>query len=312
MTLVEIMIVVGISSVVMAGLFYLIKLSTQIIWTSGAKLELQQNAQDAIYWIKEDFRSAKLSSIGNAGYNPGFESPQNITAPPDAWQDPFPAGISKIGVGSPDLKSGFYAIKANSAGGAVNYESAVSSFPYTGNYIFSGWIKSGGATEIRLLRGTGADFSPAVVIGSAAATGYWQHYFVLTSRTAGEVFKIRLANLTPGTESFFDDISVAPQEVIFSSATTVNYLNYDKFIALRSDQYRLYYDSATLTLYRQIWGDGHWSNISPDPLGKYMKKITIRNADQKNFSVTLEAAKRSRVDKEEEYQLNTSITPMVE
>jgi competence protein ComGC len=311
-TLVEIMIVVSISCLVTISLFYLIKLSTQIIWTSGAKLELQQNAQDALYWIKQDFRSAKLSSIGNAGYNPGFEAPQDITAPPDAWQNPFPAGISKIGVGSPHLKSGFYAIKTDSAGGTVSYESAVSSFPYTGNYIFSCWIKSGGQTEVRLLRGSGWDFAPPVVIGSAVATGYWQHYLVTTNRAAGELFKIRLANLTPGTESFFDDISIAPQEVVFSTATAVNYINYDKFIGLRSDQYRLYYDSSTLTLYRQKWSDGQWANISPEPLGKYIRKATIKNLDQKNFSVTLELAKRSRANKEEEYQMHTSITPMVE
>jgi hypothetical protein len=34
--------------------------------------------------------------------------------------------------------------------------------------------------------------------------------------------------------------------------------------------------------------------------------------DQKMFSVTLELAKHSRASKEEEYQLQTSITPMVE
>jgi len=311
-TLVEMMIVVSISCVVTIGLFYLINFSTQSIWTSGAKLELQQNAQDAMYWIKEDFRSAKLSSIGNAGYNPGFEAPQNITAPPDGWQNPFPAGISKIGVESLHLKSGFYAIKTDSAGGAVNYESAVSSFAYTGNYIFSCWIKSGGQTEVRLLRGGGGDFAPPVVLGSAMATGYWQHYIVPTNRLAGEFFKIRLANLSPGTESFFDDISIAPQEVVFSSATTVNYINYDKFTDLRSEPYRLYYDSATLTLYRQRWNDSQWTNISPDPLGKYIRKVTIKNIEQKNFSVTLELAKRSRANKEEEYQMHTSITPLVE
>ncbi|MDD5492641.1 MAG: prepilin-type N-terminal cleavage/methylation domain-containing protein, partial [bacterium] len=244
-TLVEIMIVVSISCIVGLGLFYLIKFSTQMIWTSGVKLELQQNAQDAIYWIKQDFRSAKLSSIGNAGYNPGFESPQDITTPPDNWQSPFPGGISKIGVGNPNLKSGFYAIKTESAGGVVTYESAVSSFPYTGNYIFSCWIKSGGQTEARVLRDSGGNFGPPVVVGSAMATGYWQHYFVTTNRNAGEVFKIRLANLSPGTESYFDDICIAPQEVVFSSASAVNYIKYDKFTGLRSDQYRIYYDSST-------------------------------------------------------------------
>jgi len=311
-TLVEIMIVVGICGIVTVALFYLIKLSTQMIWTSGTKLELQQNAQDAIYWIKEDFRSAKLSSIGNAGYNPGFESPQNITAPPESWQDPFPAGISKIGVGSPHLKSGFYAIKAASTAGSVSYESAVSSFPYTGTYIFSGWIKAGGQTEVRLLRSSGSDFAPPVVIGTAAATGYWQQYFVMTNRTAGEFFKIRLANLTPGTESYFDDISIAPQEVVFSTATAVSFLDYYKFTGLRSDKYRLFYDSSTLILYRQMWGNGNWSNISPDPLSKYIRKATIRNVEQKNFSIILELAKNSRANKEEEYQLQTSVTPMVE
>lgn len=311
-TLVEIMIVVSISCVVAMGLYYLINFSTQIIWASGAKLELQKNAQNAMYWIREDFRKAKFSSIGNAGYNPGFEAPQDITAPPDGWQTPFPAGISKIGVGSPDLKSGFYAIKTASAGGTVYYESAVSSFPYTGNYIFSGWIKSGGQTEVRLLRSSGLNFAPSVVIGSAIATGYWQHYFVTTNRTAGEFFKIRLANLTPGTESFFDDISIAPQEVVFSSATAVNYINYDKFTGLRSDQYRIYYDSSTLTLYRQMWCNGLWANISPDPLGKYISKVTIKNSDHKIFSISLALAMKSRAYKEEEYQLHTSITPMVE
>lgn len=307
-TLVEIMIVVGLSCVVSLGLYYLINLSSQIIWTSGAKLELQQNAQDAIYWIKNDFRSAKLSSIGNAGYNPGFEAPQNITSPPAGWSS-FPAGISKIGVESPHLKSGFYAIKT---AGTVNYDSAVSVFPYTGTYVFSGWIKSGGQTEVRLLRGSGLDFAPPAVIGSAAATGFWQHYLVTTNRVAGESFIIRLRNYDNGTESFFDDISIAPQEVVFSTAATVNYLNYDKFTGLRSDQYRLYYDSSTLTLYRQMWSAGLWANMSPDPLGKYIRKVTIRNLEQKSFSITLELAKRSRANKEEEYQLHTSITPLVE
>lgn len=312
-TLVELMIVVGLSCVVGFGLFQVIKLTTQIIWSGGAKIELQQNAQEAMYWIGNDFKSSLAASVGNINPNPGFEIPLDPATPVGSaygWQDPLPVDVARIGSADPNIKSGLFALQLFNPIMGTTCESAVATFTITGDYIFSGWLNSTGPAEIRLLQENGINFMPAISTGCAAATGGWQYFSKAINQAAGTKFKIKLTTFNAGTSAYFDDVTVAPLEVVFTPGGANQYYNYEKFARMKSDRYRLYYDTTTLTLYRQQWNGGGWDTIAPDPLSRYVKQLTIKNLNQKNFSIILELAKTSQVNKEEVYRMNTSVTPL--
>lgn len=312
-TLVELMIVVGISSIIGFGLFQLIKLTTQIIWSSGAKIELQQNAQEAMYWISNDFKSSLAASIGNVNPNPGFEIPLYPAVPAGTaygWQDPLPGDVTRIGSSDPNIKSGLFAMQLANPLMGTAYESTISTFAVTGAYIFSGWLKAGGPAEIRLLQENGNNFIPAISTGCAAATAGWQFFSQVINQVAGTRFKIRLATFNAGNTTYFDDVTIAPVQVVFNSSSTNVYYNYEKFAKMKSERCRLYYDTTTVSLYRQLWNGSGWDIVSPDPLGKYVTQVTINNLNQRTFNVTLDLAKPSQATKVEKYQMNTSITPL--
>lgn len=313
LTLIEVMIVVAISSIVGVGLFYLIKSATQIIWSSGAKIELQQNAQEAMYWITTDFKSCSPASIGNVNVNPGFEiplSPDIPTGVPLGWQNPFPVGATKIGTDNPNLKSGFYALSLFDSSAGSSYESAIATFPVTGAYRLSCWLKVEGSAEVRVLREDGTDFAPAISTGCVSATGTWQYFCKEFNQNGNAKFKIQLRNPNPGFQAYFDDVSVSPLEMVFNETGAALYFPYERFAKLKNERCRLYYDTATLTLHRQIWQSEHWETVAPEPLSKYVRQLAIKNVEQNGFTLKLELAKPARADKEEKYQLQTSIAPL--
>jgi len=319
--LVEIMIVVAICGIIGAGLFSLLKYVTMSGWTISAKIELQQNAREALSRISQDFKAAKASSIGNMGYNSGLEQPEDIRYPagaPLGWQSPLPANVERIGTKDDNLKSGFYALKlvnpanlAETINYETIYESNVSTFEVTGDYLMSCWIKAEGAAEAHLLRPDGVEFSTKISTGCASSTGYWQYFNLITKKEAGTLFKIRLTNKTPGTSAYFDDISIAPLEIIFDAAGPSGEIRYEKYKENNICLYRLYFDAPNQCLYRQFFNGENWIDEGPNPLCKYLKKVIIRNYNQQSFSISLVLAKYSRKDKEEIYQLDSTITPLL-
>jgi len=313
-TLVELMIVVAIVSIIGVGLVNLIRISMNIWWAGGVKVELQHYAQEAMFWISKDLRSAKASSVGNVGYNSGFEIPLDSNLPsgdPYGWQSPLPAGVARISSNDPNLKSGFYGMKLTNSGATVNYESEVATFSMTGTYTLSCWIKSDGPAEVRLLQDTGFDFIPAVSTGCATGSLYWQHLSITTSKAAGTKFKIRLTNANAGGTSYFDDVGIAPLKVEFNPSDPPGYFTYEKYTGLKINAWRLYYDPATRNLYRQVFDGLTWVTQSPDPLCQDVQAVVISNNEQTNFMVSLTLSKPVRAGKIEEYRVDNSITPLV-
>lgn len=193
-TLVEIMMVVSIMGVLFLGLFLLINKVTKGTWQIGGTLGLNDAAAEAMYWIGNDFRNAKASTMGGQlinpalgiqAQNPGFELPLNLLDTPVLWGT-IPANVAKQGTSSENVRSGF--ISMGLANGATYY-SLVSTTTYSARpYVLSAWIKniSKGTAETRLLTSAGANFVPAVAASSTTASDA-ESTFAHATATSGNI-----------------------------------------------------------------------------------------------------------------------------
>lgn len=318
----EVMIVVAISGIVVSGVVMLIKLTADSLKVASTKIELQQYARQAITLITRDLKSARASSVGNVGYNSGFEQPSNVAitdGPPAGWQNPLPPNVQKIDARNPNLSSGFFAMQLDNPANfayttnyETTYESHVSTIPISGTYLLTGWIKSTGKTAIHLLRGDGMEFGTGISTGTLTTDNYWSSLSLAIPLTAGTFFKIKLQNTSPGSIAYFDDISLSPSHIVFDHSSGSGEYRYERLSRLRNLSYRLYYDHQEKSIYHQIWNGTEWVNEGDNPVCRYVKSFSVINTEQKIFSIHLLLAKEYRAGKEIEYSLDTSITPITQ
>lgn len=317
--MIEVLIVVAVSGIVVSGVVMLIKLVSDSLNVASTKIELQQYARQAMSVIARDLKSARASSIGNVGYNSGFERPVNIAitnSPPAGWQNPLPYNVQKIDARNPNLSSGFFAMAldnptnfAYTTNYETTYESYVSTIPLSGAYLLTGWIKSTGKTAIHLLRGDGMEFGTGISTGTLATDNYWSSLSLTIPLTAGTFFKIRLENKSPGSMAYFDDISLSPLHVVFDQRSGSGEYRYERLAGLRDVSCRLYYDREEKSLYHQVWSGTNWVNDGANPVCRYVKSLMVINTGQKIFTVRLLLAKEYRAGKEIEYSVDIAMTP---
>lgn len=329
-TLIEILVVVALLGITFLGIYRLFRYAFDSWWLGSSRLSLQQDAREAMYWIANDMKKAKRSSIGNLGTNTDFETPTMSTGPFTGWTVPFPAGVYNVSSQNPQeiVRSGYHAAKLTSAV-IVNYNSDTATpfvFPYTGNYIVSGWIFNSntaapvGNAEIRLMQPGGIDLVPAVSL-SAATTGYWRYLTATFAQNQSTNFIVTLRNLQAGTTVYFDDIGVSPSVFTFNTATPADrFFGYGRIgeFPAGSENYRLHFSTGTTAIplrniLREQKVSGTWVPLTPLPLCKNVESVTITNYNQDYFEVilTLFDPNAKGVAGQQRYSLKTQIRPEV-
>lgn len=127
-----------------------------------------------------------------------------------------------------------------------------------------------------------------------------------------------------GGNGYFDDVSVSPVKVVFSSSTAVSTeTDYEYYTTKnqakeddlsRFDRYRLHYDQSKMELYRQRYvgpGPNDWKDDGPAPLCKNVARLTITNHNQESFDVELILEENVGEGKKKEYSLRNSFKPTV-
>ena len=101
-TLVELMVVVALMAIIFIPLVQIFKSFTNAWWAGKARMTVQAEARDAMYWFTKDMKSAYRHGIGNLVRNGGFDSPAegNLNQPPTGW-DPLPTDGSVVKISSP-------------------------------------------------------------------------------------------------------------------------------------------------------------------------------------------------------------------
>ncbi len=190
-TLVEIMMVVAVMGVLFLGVFSLINKVTKGTWRIGGTLGMTSAASEAMYWIGNDFRNAKVSSIGNLGPNPGFEEPIQAEVSPTGWDNIVPNSlIAKIGPTEPNIKNGFVSIKLSSY--ATAYFSNIITIPAARDYIISGWAKGNNITaNIGLVKGDETEFIPAIT--KSNNQNYYVHLTSYVFLNLGQTARLKLS-----------------------------------------------------------------------------------------------------------------------
>jgi hypothetical protein len=215
-TLVEIMMVVAVMGVLFLGLFSLINKVTKGTWQIGGTLGMNSAASEAMYWIGNDFRNAKAStmggqlvnnSLGDEAMNPGFELPLNlISDTPANWASLSAYGVSRVS-GPTVIRSGFLALGLPPG---TSYYSLISTTTYTArDYVVSGWTYPAGKSELRLLQGIPADTDFAIpCFSSSPASTNWVHLTKTINLATNTPFKFRMVFPT-GTIVWFKKMSQA-------------------------------------------------------------------------------------------------------
>ncbi|MDO8734093.1 MAG: prepilin-type N-terminal cleavage/methylation domain-containing protein, partial [Elusimicrobiota bacterium] len=100
-TLVELMVVVALMAIIFIPLVQIFKSFTNAWWAGKARMTVQAEARDAMYWFTKDMKGAYRHTIGNLVRNGGFDSGGNtISSSIIGWQEAtagvLPAGVVKI------------------------------------------------------------------------------------------------------------------------------------------------------------------------------------------------------------------------
>ncbi|HAX62198.1 MAG TPA: hypothetical protein DCX95_06585, partial [Elusimicrobia bacterium] len=101
-TLVELMVVVALMAIIFIPLVQIFKSFTNAWWAGKARMTVQAEARDAMYWFTKDMKSAYRHGVGNMIRNGGFDTPDSSPAQaPTGWDwipanSGLPAGIVKI------------------------------------------------------------------------------------------------------------------------------------------------------------------------------------------------------------------------
>jgi len=340
-TLVEIMMVVAVMGVLFMGLFSLITRVTKGTWQIGGMLSLNSAASEAMYWIGNDFRNAKASTmgdqlvdnlLGDEAMNPGFELPLNLTSDfPATWASLSLYGVSRVS-GPSNVRSGFLAL--GMLPGTAYYSQVLATTYTARQYFVSAWSSSTAQVELRLLTSAAVDtdFVPACFINNAGSS-MWVHLVTTTNLTTNFTpFKVRMRYLGVSNTGLFDDVCMSPRQVVFSGATTDR--NYEYYTSKGSSnsesnrfkRYRLNYTPIAARsdpawpgiVRRQRFAGGSWINDGQENFCNNVQQLIITNNNQESFDVELvlekviELRRTTGVEtKTKEYRMKSRFTPVV-
>ncbi|MDD5702739.1 MAG: prepilin-type N-terminal cleavage/methylation domain-containing protein, partial [Dehalococcoidales bacterium] len=265
-TLVEIMMVTAVMGVLFIGLFSLINKVTKGTWQIGGSLGMNSAASETMYWIGNDFRNAKASTmggqlfdntLGDQAMNPSFEYPLNLTSDiPAKWASLAAYGVSRVS-GPSVVRSGFLALGLPSG---TSYYSQVSTTTYTTReYVVSGWTLPAGTAELRLLQSNAVDTNfPTPCFVSTAATTNWMHMVTTTTLNTNTPFKFRV--IFPGAtinwfKSMTENIDAAGRDYAFNYDRGLGVYKSELYMADKRDavssQGPVKWDGVN----KDIWGD---------------------------------------------------------
>lgn len=189
-TLIEVIVTVAILAIIYAGLMVATNKTIKGWWSLRGSLDLTQKASDAMYWIGQDFRNAKASSMGNIAQNPGLEDPLDMTSSPSGWENSIVLNgyVQRVNsFDSPEVRGGVRSLQLSRD--TTAYFSNVITVPETKQYIISGWLKAGGgAAAIDLVTGD----KTTVLASGATANNYWVHASTSTVLASGELVRLQL------------------------------------------------------------------------------------------------------------------------
>ena len=126
-----------------------------------------------------------------------------------------------------------------------------------------------------------------------------------------------------GGYTLFDDVSLSPAQVVFSSSTAVStdttYEYYTNYGTSETDlnkyrKYRLRYDRPNRKLYRERWTGPNPTDYAldgPDPLCANVVNLTIINRNQESFLVRLVLEKPVGEGKTKLYRVENECAPRV-
>ncbi|MEW6555815.1 MAG: prepilin-type N-terminal cleavage/methylation domain-containing protein [Elusimicrobiota bacterium] len=333
-TLIEVLAAILILSIICITLARFSRYAFETWWTSSTKLAMQQEGREVLYWLNQDMKGARFSSIGTIFLNTGFEQPYSKNESPESW-DALPDGITRIGpsdpggASNPQIKSGFYSCAVSTSG--VYYSSAFSTITVAGNYYFTGFVKTSSTDTV-------AEMSiwnqTSELKSLSSSTTYWVYKSTTILFGSGDILRIRLKNSKQGLVSYFDDVSLIPQNLILSESYSSNYygcfknnpdtgniIEFETYITTDIasgswggwQRYRFRYDPVQKYLYREYRVGSDWAKAPGlNPVAENVKSLNLLLvAGYINISVETEKILPGRGNEKKSYTLQTRIYPML-
>jgi len=217
-TLVELIIVVAILGIIFIPLVRIMH-SVLVSWWSGkAKLTIQEDAREILFYITQDLKASKRSTLGSIISNGSFEKYKGDPNNPTIWS-PYYWLVSDISDIEYEFTSstnvvhtGMFSVKIRETA-SITYSSEIS-VPYSTSYIFSYWVRasSGNPTVTAEITGAGISLSTSI----AAPSSWGQYVSIVTLPQSDELgLRITVQDTTGGLEEvYIDDVSLTPKDAI--------------------------------------------------------------------------------------------------
>ncbi|MEW6556502.1 MAG: prepilin-type N-terminal cleavage/methylation domain-containing protein [Elusimicrobiota bacterium] len=215
-TLVELMVVVALLAIIFFPLVQVFKSFSNAWWAGKARMSVQSDARDAMYWFVKDLKSAYRHSVGNLVSNGRLDSPGSLTTNPDNW-DTLAAGV--VVENSTSTRGVCIGVSQG-----VTYSSTYTFQLVNGvRYLLSGKIRNTdaplGKGRIEVINISGI---PVYASTETDHTSWWE--IVTADGSSDGTFLmattdtdciIRLSNTgAVGSVAYFEDISVAPKKAV--------------------------------------------------------------------------------------------------
>lgn len=234
-TLVELIIVVAILGIIFIPLVKIMH-SVLLSWWSGrAKLNIQQDAREIIFYVTQDLKAAKRSTLGSIIANGSFEKYKGDPNNPTIWS-PYYWLVSDIAdieyeftSSTEVVHTGMYSVKIRETA-SITYSSEIS-VPYSSDYIFSYWVRASSGNPTITAEITGAGISISTDI---AAPSSWRQVVSIITLPQSDNLGIRITvQDTTGIleEAYVDDVALTPKNAILlhpdSSLINVDTYHYE-------------------------------------------------------------------------------------
>ncbi|RLD16780.1 MAG: hypothetical protein DRI36_05180 [Caldiserica bacterium] len=238
-TLVELIIVVAIIGIIFVPLVKIMH-SVLVGWWSGrAKLTIQEDARDILYFITNDLKASKRTTVGSVIYNGSLEKFSGDPEDQSTWAPYFwyASDIDDIEYEFTEstnvVHSGMYSLRIREDTSILYTQDIV--IPYESKYIFSYWVRATSGTPSVVAELTATGFSVSVDTSFPVGTvpSNWRQVVWVGTVPQCDDLRIRISvynvHTTELDEVIVDDIALTPKEMVLLDEENPDNENIDAF-----------------------------------------------------------------------------------
>jgi len=323
-TLTELLVVLALLGLIFVPSAIIFKKALGAWWGGRTRIDIQQDARNAMYLLTKDIKGAMRCSIGAMNKNYSFEEPVGYSDVINNWAATDPTQARK----SDDIVSGNWAIAFTVSGSDKEYRSDDFNLivnPPNNNYILTYWMKPNDKTAknqntwVKVLETGTGNLKGGPTLKGNKVQDAWNFVVISSEVITLEPGSYYIKMKTTGNNSItkYDAVSLAlKKNVLIENGSAINSTGPFYFESNEDGifyKYRYKIDLSDLTNAKLIRekNSGNWAADGLNPVCENIYTLTVTNIDQQYFDVNLILKKETKDKKEHTYSMATRIFPTV-